>query len=81
MPTLEGRCIEKYTQRPVPLATIRIGGQEFLTDSEGKFSIDIPKGAVQIMAVKEGFEDYVFSLSLIANTTVTVQMTPKFRAL
>lgn len=81
MPVLEGKVIEKWSKRPVPLATIRIGGQEFLADYEGNFSIDIPKGTVQIVAVKEGFEDSVFSLSLIANTTVTVQMTPMFRAL
>lgn len=78
---LEGKCIEKWSEKPIPLVTIRIGGYEFKTDEEGKFSIELTKGVAKIEAVKEGFERAVVSLMLVANSSISVVMVPVFKAL
>ena len=43
IPILEGRVTDE-NRVPIPMCPVEVGGRVIMTDNEGKFSIELPKG-------------------------------------
>ena len=78
---LTGVVLEKWSEKPVPDAIVWVGNQELLTDENGRFSIDVPLGAILIKISKEGYKEGAFSLQAVSDTEFTLLIEPLFRTL
>lgn len=43
IPVLEGKITDE-NQKPIPMCPVEVGGRVVMTNEEGKFSIELPKG-------------------------------------
>ena len=72
MPQVSGMVVEKWTRRPVVGATIRIGQYVGLTDSMGRFSIDVPPGSHQMNITHRNFHPTIRALNVLRAADIGV---------
>ena len=82
MVTISGKVLEKWTKKPIKDAVVYINGQELAkTNEEGEFSVEMTTGSAKVEVKREGYEDSVQALSLVANMALNITLKPIVRAL
>ena len=82
MPKISGMVVEQWTRRPVVGAVVKIINFTALTDQLGRFSIETPRGVVQMRVTHRDFHPYVKSLEvLMAGDVGIIPLTSKVVAL
>lgn len=63
--SVSGQVSSKSAQKPVPAATVVVGGQKAVTDTSGQFTIDkVSTGAAAVAVQAKGFGQYTSSLDV-----------------
>jgi len=82
MVTISGKVLEKWTKKPIKDAVVYINDQETTkTNEKGEFSVEMTTGSAKVGIKKDGYEDSVQALSIVANTALNITLTPEVRAL
>ncbi|MFQ6082803.1 MAG: TonB-dependent receptor domain-containing protein [Candidatus Aminicenantia bacterium] len=74
--SIHGQVVDKYTQQPLPRATIEIIDHEWKaeTDNQGRFKLEnIPVGTYQLLAFLKGFEPVVITDIVVDTGHITQQ--------
>ena len=82
MPKISGMVVEQWTRRPVAGAVVKIINWTALTDQLGRFSIESPRGVVNLVVTHRDFHPYAQSLEvLMAGDVGVIPLTSKVVAL
>ena len=84
MASIQGKVVEYYTRRGVPSAVVIANNMSTVTDSAGRFSMDVPMGVLTIKVTHRQFYDYITSLNITAHIAYdigTITLQSKVRAL
>jgi len=70
-PILEYGSVEGYVTDTLGVSlnnvTISAGGQQYVTDSTGRYQLQLVEGGYNLVAIKSGYDNYIANISIIAN--------------
>ena len=81
MPILRIFVIEKWSEKPIAKALVKINDYETETNDEGWLDIDIPMGAYSVSAATPEHEETIQSLSFVSPMRLVLILKPIFKAL
>jgi len=72
MPKISGIVVEQWTRRPVVGAVVKVINFTALTDQLGRFSIESPRGVINMTVTHRDFHPYVRTLEVLTAADVGV---------